>query len=48
MCCTLDSSAAFPNFAVCSAESDESADSIPWQKPLIGTIDLAQELACPE
>lgn len=45
MCCTLDSSAAFPNLAVCDAES---ADNIQWQKPLIGTIDLAQELACPE
>jgi hypothetical protein len=45
MCCTFDISAAFPNLAMCDAES---ADNIPWQKPLIGTIDLAQEVACPE
>jgi hypothetical protein len=44
-CCPSHISAAFPNLAVCDAES---ADNIKWQKPLIGTIDLAQELACPE
>ena len=45
MCCPSEISAAFPNLAGCHAES---ADNIQWQKPLIGTIDLAQELACPE
>jgi hypothetical protein len=45
MCCTLDISAEFPNLAVCSAESDESDGSIAWQKPVIGTIESAQELA---
>jgi hypothetical protein len=45
LCFTLDISAAFPNLAVCDAES---ADNIPWQKPLIGTIDSAREAACPE
>jgi hypothetical protein len=35
---TSDTSADFPNFAVCYAESD---DGIQWRKPLIGTIDSA-------